>query len=155
MRTTEVDETLKRCSRQEIRNAWTPSSSQVADARDHRKVVQKFVIQLEAQLADRHVTIEIRTRRPTGWQDGFDELTAPGQVARASRSTSRSRVADEILFGRSSRAATSRWCSRTPTGLRDRGRGTRTRSPVWVETPAAEPKRSTSGRSVLATSRER
>jgi ATP-dependent Clp protease ATP-binding subunit ClpA len=35
--------------------------------RSSSKVVEKFVFQLEAQLADRGVTIELRERRRSGW----------------------------------------------------------------------------------------
>jgi len=43
-------------------------------------VVEKFVLQLEAQLADRDVTIEL-TDESSQWliSNGYDELMAPGR----------------------------------------------------------------------------
>ena len=56
------------------------------------KVVEKFIFQLEAQLADRGVTIEL-TDEATRWlaEKGYDEKFGARPLAASSRSTSRSR----------------------------------------------------------------
>ena len=66
-----------------------------------RQVVQKFVIQLEAQLADRHVTIET-DEQATDWlaKNGFDELYGARPLARVIQENIKKPLADEILFGR-------------------------------------------------------
>src|SRR5205814_7266352 len=66
-----------------------------------RQVVQKFVIQLEAQLADRHVTIET-TDEAADWlaKNGFDELYGARPLARVIQESIKKPLADEILFGR-------------------------------------------------------
>ena len=78
-------------------------------------VVQKFVLQLEAQLADRHVTIEA-TDDAVDWlaKNGFDELYGARPLARVIQENIKKPLADDILFGTPRpRAATSRWRSRT------------------------------------------
>ena len=66
-----------------------------------RHVVQKFVIQLEAQLADRNVTIEI-TDEASDWlaKNGYDELYGARPLARVIQENVKKPLADEILFGR-------------------------------------------------------
>ena len=66
-----------------------------------RQVVQKFIMQLEAQLADRHVTIET-TEEATDWlaKNGFDELYGARPLARVIQEHIKKPLADEILFGR-------------------------------------------------------
>jgi ATP-dependent Clp protease ATP-binding subunit ClpA len=66
-----------------------------------RQVVQKFVIQLEAQLADRHVTIET-TDEAADWlaKNGFDELYGARPLARVIQEHIKKPLADEILFGK-------------------------------------------------------
>ncbi|HEY4029171.1 MAG TPA: AAA family ATPase, partial [Caulobacteraceae bacterium] len=66
-----------------------------------RLVVQKFVIQLEAQLADRHVTIET-SEDATDWlaKNGFDELYGARPLARVIQEHIKKPLADEILFGK-------------------------------------------------------
>jgi ATP-dependent Clp protease ATP-binding subunit ClpA len=63
--------------------------------------VQKFVIQLEAQLADRHVTIET-TDEAADWlaKNGFDELYGARPLARVIQEHIKKPLADEILFGK-------------------------------------------------------
>jgi ATP-dependent Clp protease ATP-binding subunit ClpA len=98
----EVDEALKRTFTPEFRNrldavvqfhALTPEII--------RQVVQKFVIQLEAQLADRHVTIETDDDA-ADWlaKNGFDELYGARPLARVIQENIKKPLADEILFGR-------------------------------------------------------
>jgi ATP-dependent Clp protease ATP-binding subunit ClpA len=66
-----------------------------------REVVQKFVLQLEAQLADRHVTVEL-TDGAADWlaKNGFDELYGARPLARVIQEHIKKPLADEILFGR-------------------------------------------------------
>jgi ATP-dependent Clp protease ATP-binding subunit ClpA len=66
-----------------------------------REVVQKFVLQLEAQLADRHVTIEL-SDAAADWlaKNGFDELYGARPLARVIQEHIKKPLADEILFGR-------------------------------------------------------
>jgi len=98
----EVDEALKRTFTPEFRNrldavvqfhSLTPEII--------RQVVQKFVMQLEAQLADRHVTIETDDEA-ADWlaKNGFDELYGARPLARVIQESIKKPLADEILFGR-------------------------------------------------------
>src|SRR6185436_148002 len=66
-----------------------------------RQVVQKFVLQLEAQLADRHVTIET-TEGALDFlaKDGFDDLYGARPLARTIQEQIKKPLADDILFGR-------------------------------------------------------
>jgi ATP-dependent Clp protease ATP-binding subunit ClpA len=66
-----------------------------------RMVVQKFILQLEAQLADRHVTIET-TEAAVDWlaKNGFDELYGARPLARVIQEQIKRPLADDILFGR-------------------------------------------------------
>jgi len=66
-----------------------------------RLVVQKFVMQLEAQLADRHVTIET-SEDAADWlaKNGFDELYGARPLARVIQEHIKKPLADEILFGK-------------------------------------------------------
>ncbi|HEY0648193.1 ATP-dependent Clp protease ATP-binding subunit ClpA, partial [Phenylobacterium sp.] len=98
----EVDEALKRLFTPEFRNrldaivqfrSLTPEII--------RQVVQKFVMQLEAQLADRHVTIET-SDEAADWlaKNGFDELYGARPLARVIQEHIKKPLADEILFGK-------------------------------------------------------
>src|SRR5471032_1088417 len=66
-----------------------------------RLVVHKFVIQLEAQLADRHVTVEV-SEDAADWlaKNGFDELYGARPLARVIQEHIKKPLADEILFGK-------------------------------------------------------
>jgi ATP-dependent Clp protease ATP-binding subunit ClpA len=65
------------------------------------KVVDKFVLQLEAQLADRNVTIEL-SEEARVWlvEHGYDEAMGARPMARLIQSTIKTPLADEVLFGR-------------------------------------------------------
>ncbi|MGB5092479.1 MAG: ATP-dependent Clp protease ATP-binding subunit ClpA [Parvibaculum sp.] len=65
------------------------------------QVVEKFVLQLEAQLADRHVTIEL-TPEANAWiaRRGYDELMGARPLARVIQENIKKPLADEVLFGR-------------------------------------------------------
>jgi ATP-dependent Clp protease ATP-binding subunit ClpA len=64
-------------------------------------VVEKFVLQLEAQLADRDVTIEL-TNEAAKWliANGYDELMGARPMARVIQEHIKKPLADEVLFGR-------------------------------------------------------
>jgi ATP-dependent Clp protease ATP-binding subunit ClpA len=66
-----------------------------------QKVVEKFVIQLEAQLADRHVTIELNDEA-RDWlvEHGYDEAMGARPMARLIQMTIKTQLADDVLFGR-------------------------------------------------------
>ena len=65
------------------------------------KVVEKFVFQLEAQLADRGVTIEL-SEEAARWlaETGYDEKFGARPLARAIQEHIKKPLADELLFGR-------------------------------------------------------
>jgi ATP-dependent Clp protease ATP-binding subunit ClpA len=64
------------------------------------KVVEKFVLQLEAQLADRDVTIEL-SEEATRWLigHGYDEQMGARPMARLIQEHIKKPLADEVLFG--------------------------------------------------------
>ena len=66
-----------------------------------RNVVQKFILQLEAQLADRNVTLEL-SDAAGDWlaKNGYDELYGARPLARVIQEHIKKPLADEILFGR-------------------------------------------------------
>jgi ATP-dependent Clp protease ATP-binding subunit ClpA len=66
-----------------------------------KHVVQKFVMQLEAQLADRNVTIEL-SDEAADWlaKNGYDELYGARPLARVIQENIKKPLADEILFGK-------------------------------------------------------
>ncbi len=65
------------------------------------KVVDKFILQLEAQLADRNVTVEL-TDESRKWlvEHGYDEAMGARPMARVIQSKIKTPLADEVLFGR-------------------------------------------------------
>jgi ATP-dependent Clp protease ATP-binding subunit ClpA len=64
------------------------------------KVVEKFVLQLEAQLGDRNVTIEL-SDEASRWliASGYDELMGARPMARVIQEHIKKPLADEVLFG--------------------------------------------------------
>ncbi|MDB5429250.1 MAG: clpA [Caulobacter sp.] len=98
----ESEEAIKRIFTPEFRNrldavvAFKPLTQEII-----RMVVQKFVIQLEVQLADRNVTIET-TDEAADWlaKNGFDELYGARPLARVIQEHIKKPLADDILFGR-------------------------------------------------------
>jgi len=64
-------------------------------------VVEKFVLQLEAQLADRDVTIEL-SEPAKAWlvQHGYDEQMGARPMARVIQEHIKKPPADDVLFGR-------------------------------------------------------
>ncbi len=98
----EEEAALKRLFTPEFRNrldavvAFKPLTSDII-----RQVVQKFVMQLEAQLADRNITIEL-SDDAADWlaKNGFDELYGARPLARVIQEHIKKPLADDILFGR-------------------------------------------------------
>ncbi|GAA0638411.1 ATP-dependent Clp protease ATP-binding subunit ClpA [Brevundimonas lenta] len=74
------------------------------DSETIKSVVTKFVMQLEAQLADRNITIEL-TDEAADWlaKNGFDELYGARPLARTIQEHIKKPLADDILFGRLTR----------------------------------------------------
>ena len=101
----EVEEALKRLFTPEFRNRldaivqFRPLTPEII-----RQVVIKFVMQLEGQLADRHVTIET-SDEAADWlaKNGFDELYGARPLGRVIQEHIKKPLADEILFGRLTR----------------------------------------------------
>jgi ATP-dependent Clp protease ATP-binding subunit ClpA len=65
------------------------------------KVVEKFVFQLEAQLADRNVTIEL-SPEASAWliEHGYDDRFGARPLARVIQDNIKQPLAEELLFGR-------------------------------------------------------
>jgi ATP-dependent Clp protease ATP-binding subunit ClpA len=65
------------------------------------RVVEKFVLELEAQLSDRNITFEL-TPEATAWlvKKGYDEQFGARPMARTIQEMIKKPLADEILFGR-------------------------------------------------------
>ncbi len=65
------------------------------------KVVDKFILQLEAQLADRNVSIEL-TDEARAWlvTNGYDDSMGARPMARVIQAQIKTPLADEVLFGR-------------------------------------------------------
>src|SRR5271170_6909272 len=65
------------------------------------RVVDKFILQLEAQLADRNVSIELADEART-WlvANGYDEAMGARPMARVIQTQIKTPLADEVLFGR-------------------------------------------------------
>jgi ATP-dependent Clp protease ATP-binding subunit ClpA len=66
-----------------------------------QKVVEKFVLQLEAQLADRNVTIEL-SDEARDWlvEHGYDDSMGARPMGRLIQATIKTPLADDVLFGR-------------------------------------------------------
>ena len=94
-------EAINRLFTPEFRNrldAVVPFSSLPADV--ITKVVEKFVFQLEAQLADRGVTIEL-DEAATRWlvEKGYDEKFGARPLARVIQEHIKKPLAEQLLFG--------------------------------------------------------
>ena len=65
------------------------------------KVVDKFIMQLDAQLADRNVTIEL-SDEARNWliEHGYDESMGARPMARVIQQSIKTPLADEVLFGK-------------------------------------------------------
>ncbi|UYH50644.1 ATP-dependent Clp protease ATP-binding subunit ClpA [Candidatus Kirkpatrickella diaphorinae] len=99
------EEAIKRLFSPEFRNrldaviAFQPLSTDAV-----ARVVDKFVFQLEAQLADRDVTIEV-SPAARDWlaQRGYDRLYGARPLARLVQDQIKKRLAEELLFGKLNR----------------------------------------------------
>jgi len=71
------------------------------------KVVEKFIMQLEAQLAERGVTFEL-TKEATAWLaiKGYDEKMGARPLARVIQEHIKKPLADEVLFGKLKKGGT-------------------------------------------------
>jgi ATP-dependent Clp protease ATP-binding subunit ClpA len=66
-----------------------------------QQIVQKFVLQLEAQLADRNVTIEL-SDEAAEWlaEKGYDPMMGARPLARLIQEKIKTPLAEEVLFGK-------------------------------------------------------
>ena len=65
------------------------------------QVVEKFVLQLEAQLMDRNVHIELTQRPPNGWRiKGYDDKMGARPLGRVIQEHIKKPLAEELLFGK-------------------------------------------------------
>jgi ATP-dependent Clp protease ATP-binding subunit ClpA len=98
----EDEEAIKRLFTPEFRNrldatiAFAPLSRATID-----RVVEKFVLELEAQLIDRDVTFDL-TPEATRWlgEKGYDDSFGARPLARVIQENIKKPLADEILFGK-------------------------------------------------------
>ncbi len=98
----EDEEAIKRLFTPEFRNrldatiAFAPLGRETID-----RVVEKFVLELEAQLTDRDVTFDL-TPEATRWlgQKGYDDQFGARPLARVIQDHIKKPLADEILFGK-------------------------------------------------------
>jgi ATP-dependent Clp protease ATP-binding subunit ClpA len=101
-RTGEDEEAIKRLFTPEFRNRL---DAVIPFARLSRqmigRVVEKFVFQLEAQLADRNVMIEL-SPEATEWlaEHGYDEMFGARPLARVIQEHIKKPLAEELLFGK-------------------------------------------------------
>jgi ATP-dependent Clp protease ATP-binding subunit ClpA len=97
----ETDQAIKRMFSPEFRNrldavvGFAGLNPEIID-----RVVEKFILQLEAQLADRGVTFDVDAGA-TRWlaKRGFDEEMGARPLARVIQEHVKKPIADEILFG--------------------------------------------------------
>jgi ATP-dependent Clp protease ATP-binding subunit ClpA len=98
----EDEEAIKKLFTPEFRNrldatiGFSPLTRATID-----KVVEKFVLELEAQLADRDVTFDL-TAEATRWlgEKGYDDAFGARPLARVIQDNIKKPLADEILFGK-------------------------------------------------------
>ncbi len=98
----EDEEAIKKLFTPEFRNrldaiiGFAPLSRATID-----RVVEKFVLELEAQLADRDVTFDL-TAEATRWlgEKGYDDAFGARPLARVIQEHIKKPLADEILFGK-------------------------------------------------------
>ena len=101
----EDEEAIKRLFTPEFRNRldaiipFAPLNAEII-----QRVVDKFVVQLEAQLLDRNVTISL-TDEARAWlaEKGFDPLFGARPLARVIQEHIKKPLADDLLFGKLAR----------------------------------------------------
>ncbi len=101
----EDDKAIQRLFAPEFRNRLDAIVAfKALDSETIKSVVSKFILQLEAQLADRNITIEL-TDEAADWlaKNGFDELYGARPLARTIQEHIKKPLADDILFGRLTR----------------------------------------------------
>ena len=102
VRTGEDEEAIKRMFTPEFRNRLDATIAFANLTQDIvGRVVEKFVMQLEAQLADRNVTIELSSGAKE-WlaERGYDRLYGARPLARVIQDHIKKPLAEELLFGR-------------------------------------------------------
>jgi ATP-dependent Clp protease ATP-binding subunit ClpA len=98
----EDEEAIKKLFTPEFRNRLDATITFAPLSRDTiDKVVEKFVLELEAQLADRDVTFDL-TPEATRWlgEKGYDDSFGARPLARVIQEHIKKPLADEILFGK-------------------------------------------------------
>jgi len=98
----EDEEAIKRLFTPEFRNRLDATITFAPLGRDTiDRVVEKFVLELEAQLTDRDVTFEL-TPEATRWlgEKGYDDHFGARPLARVIQDNIKKPLADEILFGK-------------------------------------------------------
>jgi ATP-dependent Clp protease ATP-binding subunit ClpA len=98
----EDEEAIKRMFSPEFRNRLDATIAFSRLSRDMiGRVVEKFVFQLEAQLADRNVMIEL-SPEAMDWvaDNGYDELYGARPLARVIQEHIKKPLAEELLFGK-------------------------------------------------------
>jgi ATP-dependent Clp protease ATP-binding subunit ClpA len=98
----EDEEAIKRLFTPEFRNRLDATIGFAALGRDTiDRVVEKFVLELEAQLIDRDVTFDL-TPEATRWlgEKGYDDAFGARPLARVIQDHIKKPLADEILFGK-------------------------------------------------------
>jgi len=98
----EDEEAIKKLFTPEFRNRLDATISFAPLGRDTiDRVVEKFVLELEAQLTDRDVTFEL-TPEATRWlgEKGYDDTFGARPLARVIQDHIKKPLADEILFGK-------------------------------------------------------
>jgi ATP-dependent Clp protease ATP-binding subunit ClpA len=98
----EDEEAIKKLFTPEFRNRLDATITFAPLSRDTiDKVVEKFVLELEAQLADRDVTFDL-TSEATRWlgEKGYDDAFGARPLARVIQENIKKPLADEILFGK-------------------------------------------------------
>jgi len=101
-RTGEDEDAIKRMFTPEFRNRLDAVVGFAALTQDVvGRVVEKFVMQLEAQLADRNVTIELSSAAKE-WlaERGYDRLYGARPLARVIQEYIKKPLAEELLFGK-------------------------------------------------------
>jgi ATP-dependent Clp protease ATP-binding subunit ClpA len=102
MREGEDDDAVKRMFTPEFRNrldAVIPFAALTPET--VARVVEKFVMQLEAQLADRNVTIELSSAAKEWMAErGYDRLYGARPLSRVIQEQIKKPLAEELLFGR-------------------------------------------------------
>ncbi|MGA7676534.1 MAG: ATP-dependent Clp protease ATP-binding subunit ClpA [Rhizomicrobium sp.] len=113
----EDEEAIKKMFTPEFRNRLDATIAFAALSRDTiDRVVEKFVLELEAQLIDRDVTFDL-TAEATRWlgEKGYDDAFGARPLARIIQDYIKKPLADEILFGKLKNGGTVRVLLDRPT----------------------------------------